>query len=496
MIKQSHTLPVVLGFLVIIIPFFGSCAHRQNDRRDVEELFKRALQESRVRNKNDAQQLVDSRSEQDRFTWDKKKIVNWFVRSWTWVPNTFSDLPERHDSSHPQDGLSSVPAREEPSGPRVSSTFTQTEVRQAIQALANQAGVTVIIDQQVSGLVSAIINDQPFESALQRLLLPLGHVYRKSGDRYFVGVSDPSSSLYSRISIQKMYRAQEMAPKQLYELLPDRLQKFVLVSSKQQSLIIEAPRRITHDVIRRLEEIDEQVQQVVIEAIVAVFAPDSRFRFGFDFSQGIRVRGNDFANVMMQNLNLSGQYGPPQFSEVRNFSFTSAFLQALAEEGYLTIRAAPRVMARDGQEAKIRIGRQTFFSTIPDEEGARFFSQEIRDVESGIVLNMVPTVRGGEVLIDLKNAEVSEEIRTSRTASGRNSEFPVINRRKVSTTVEVEHRQTIVIGGLVQRTVIDQRADVPAVSRIPVMGELFKDVDRQTQQREIAIFLSPRIVDR
>lgn len=464
----------------------------------MEELFKQALENSRVRDSGPAREALKSRDRSGDGETPSPRVMirDWFVRAWSWGsiedPSLHASNPEAQEK-RPTD---IVPGREEHHGPRVTSTFTQTEVRQAIQALANQAGVTVVIDQQVQGLVSAIIDDKPFEEALQRVLLPLGLVYRKVGERYFIGVPDPSSSLYSRIAVQELYYAQELSPEELYDLMPDRLQKFVRKSAQQQALIIEAPKRIAYDIRRRVQNIDDQVNQVVIEAIVAVFAPDTRFRFGLDFSQGIRVRGNDFINVMMQDLNLTGQYGPPQFNDVRNFSFTSTFLQALAEEGYLTIRAAPRVMARDGHQAKIRIGRQTFFSTIPDVEDTRFFSQEIRDVQSGIVLDMKPTIRGNEVLIELENAEVSEEIRTSRSVSARNNDFPVINRRKVSTTVEVGDGSTIVIGGLVQRTVIDQQAEIPKVAGIPLLGYLFSDVDRQTKNREIAIFLSPRIVER
>lgn len=483
--------------LVLSGMFLTGCA-TEPERPSVKQLFKKSLEESRVLKKGPATRAVDKYATRNRKP--EATLYQQFINSIFSMPDWITDMSRLHkwtERALKSDEKPQVPGRETLSGPTISSTFTQTDVRQAIQVIANQAKTTVIIDQQVQGLVSAVINDEPFEAGLQRLLLPLGLVYRKVGSRYYVGVSSPSSSLFSKIAVQHIYRTKNLGPKKLYELLPERQKQFVRVSKQQQALLIEAPKRITHEIRLRLKKMDQPVKQVVIEAIVAVFAPDSRFRFGLDFSQGIRVRDDEFINVMLEDLELTGQYGSPQFNAVRNFSFTSTFLQALAEEGYLTIRASPRVMARDGQEAKIRIGRQTFFSTTPNiDSDARFFDQEIRDVESGIVLNMVPTIRGNDVIINLKNAEVSEEIRTTQSATAINNNFPVINRREVSTTVGVEDGMTIVIGGLVQKTVINQRANIPLISRIPLLGKAFHEVDKQTQQREVAVFLSPRIVTR
>ncbi len=497
---------ILLPLLVALTLLLAGCSTPESrDRPDVKTLFRKALEESRVTGKDPAREIAREQNQADRDTSDaektsKKKVRQSFRRAMRWLGRrvkasfqSFFDL-----ESPSEEGSDGVPGRKKLSGPPVTSSFTQTQVRQAIQVIANQADVNVIVGQQVQGVVTAQIQEEPFEQALQRLLLPLGLVYRKVNEsRYYVGTSNPSSALFPRLAVSRSYRAKELDPTKLKELLSERYKKFVRVSEKQQILLIEAPVRIAHEIRRRLKKKDRPVPQVVLEAIVVVFSPDSRFRFGLDFSQGVRVEGDDFINVMMEDLNLSGQYGPPQFSAVRNFSFTSAFLEALAEEGYLTIRASPRVMARAGEKAKIRIGRQTFFSEIPGNvEDARFFNQEIRDVESGIELEMVPTIRGKEVLIDLQKAEVSEEIRTSQSATSVNTDFPVINRRTVSTMVQVQDRQTLVIGGLVQRNVVDQEAEVPGLAKIPLLGNLFYEVDRQTQQREVAVFLSPRIVNR
>jgi type II secretory pathway component GspD/PulD (secretin) len=91
---------------------------------------------------------------------------------------------------------------------------------------------------------------------------------------------------------------------------------------------------------------------------------------------------------------------------------------------------------------------------------------------------------------------VSEDIRTSDSRSELTANpYPIINRRVVSTDVNVRDGQTIVIGGLVQRQTVDRINRIPGLSRIPIAGKLFQTIEKQEQDVEVAIFISPRIVD-
>jgi type II secretory pathway component GspD/PulD (secretin) len=161
--------------------------------------------------------------------------------------------------------------------------------------------------------------------------------------------------------------------------------------------------------------------------------------------------------------------------------------------------AAARVMARDGQPANISISRETFFSVQPistltsGESSALIFNQNLEKVEAGITLKITPHIRGDNVTIQIERAEVSEDIRSGASDPQLNS-YPIITRRNVSTTVDVGDGKTIVIGGLVQRQTVDMVKRVPGFSRIPVLGHLFQTVERQQQDAEVAIFISPRIV--
>lgn len=380
--------------------------------------------------------------------------------------------------------------------PTVTEFFEDTDLRQALQSLAQQAETTVIIDEQAAGVVTAVIEDEPFETALRKVLLPLGLVYRQTAEgEYLIGVPDPTSPLFGRLAEQIEFRPLHLSPTELAGLVPERDRKFLQVVEQRNRILIEAPTEIADDLVTRLQQFDTPIPQVELEAIVCVIAPDSGFKSGLDWNHALTLNGSEVFNFGLAGLALNGRGSGVGFdSAFSDFSVTSAFVKLLAQEGYLAIRAAPRVTARDGDQARISITRESFFSTQPQSDNA-FFRQEIEQVEAGIELDITPVIRGDNITVKIEKAEVSEDIRTSQINSNiTENPFPQINRRTVSTTVHVKDGQTVVIGGLVQRQVVDRVAQVPVLGELPYFGRAFQTVEQKEQDAEVVIFISPRLV--
>lgn len=406
------------------------------------------------------------------------------------------ERPPMHDAYVVQASAEIPPPNRLPpphAGPHVSDTFVESDVREALQILASQAGVSVIIDEQVRGLTSAVIENEPFEAALEKLLAPLGYVYRKVGNQYLVGVPDPTSALFPRIADRHDFYATHLSPPQLLQLLPDRSKSFVRISEGRNLMIVEAPRQIAQEILEDLHRSDQPVEQVVLEAIVCVISPESGMQFGFDLEQGFRLDGDAALNLGISGLNMVGQYGPFGMANFRDFTFTAALLKALAREGYVKIHAAPHVMAKDGETATITIAKETFFSTQP-ANAQLLFRQDIQKIEAGITLDITPVIRGDHVTVHIERAELSEGIDSPSVANDGTNTFPIINRRRVSTTVHVSDGETITIGGLVQRQQVERIHRLPILGSIPYIGVLFQQIDRREEETEVVIFISPRIV--
>ena len=377
----------------------------------------------------------------------------------------------------------------------VDEIFDQTDVREALQAIASQANVSIIVDDQVAGTVTALIQNEPLDQALRKVLLPLGLHYRIVNGEYLVCNSDPTSPMFSIVSERLDYLPIHTAPTEMLELLSEKNKQFVRVAPKRNMLIIEAPSEIAREIYDELQRFDQPVPQVVLEAMVVVVSPDSGFQFGSNIRQGVQpLDGDADISLAIDGLALSGNLSGAVISNLfRRFAVTSFFIRALEQEGYLTIRATPHVMAKHGEKAEISIARETFFSIQPPDS-QQFFRQDIQKVEAGISLIITPTIRGDNVTMVIEKAEVSEDIRATVSDPAVNNPFPLINRRQVSTTVNVKDGETIVIGGLMQNQLVDRVSAVPVISNIPLIGRFFRQITQEEQAAEVVVFISPRVV--
>ncbi len=382
--------------------------------------------------------------------------------------------------------------------PLINEEFIEQDVRSALAMIAEEAGVDLILDDKVAGVVNTVIVDLPVEQAIEKVLMPLGFVHARHGNQFVICPPTPTSPLFPYIARRSEYRPLNLSADSIIATVPERLKPYVQVITGANLIIVEAPARLSDEILQRFAVVDQPVPQVVLEAIVCVTSPDSGFQFGLDWNHAVDLNGSNALKIGSAGLAMSSVYSSPGGNAVfSDFAKTSGFLKLLSENGYLTIRATPHVMAQDGEQANIAINRQTFFSVQPQsnnsDSNAFIFQQNIQSVESGITLDITPRVRGDVVTLEIEKLEVSEDIRSANTELALNP-FPIINRRTVSTTMHVKDGKTIVIGGLVQRETVDRVNRVPGLSRLPLMGYLFENTQRQTRDAEVAIFISPKIV--
>jgi type IV pilus assembly protein PilQ len=371
-----------------------------------------------------------------------------------------------------------------PEEPTFNEDFIEMDVREALLALAENAKVDLVVGDKVSGVVNARIENLTFDAALEKVLLPLGFHFARNGEQYVVATPDPADPLFSFIAKRIEYKPQHLEAATLMETVPTNMAKYAKVIASANLILVEAPNRIADQIVERFASIDQPVPQVILEAIICVVSPDSGFQFGLDWQHAVELNGENALRIGAQGLALNSSYSRAGANAIfSDFASTSTFVKLLNENGYLTIRASPHVMAKDGKQATIG----------NDDNSSFFFQQEIQKVESGITLDFTPHIRGDVVTLDIEKAEVSEDIRNANTELALNP-FPIINRRSVSTTVHVKDGKTIVIGGLVQRETVDRINRIPGFSKIPLMGYLFETTQRQTRDAEIVIFISPRIV--
>ena len=166
-------------------------------------------------------------------------------------------------------------------------------------------------------------------------------------------------------------------------------------------------------------------------------------------------------------------------------SLLSVQLSALETEGKVNILSSPSITTVDNQTAVIESGQDIPYETFVDGDS------KIEYKEALLKLEVTPHVIGEETL-KLNILTTKEEINFQDTLilGGQ----PIIDKKKAETIVILLDGQTTVIGGLNKEKVDDSESRVPWLSKIPVLGYLFKGTSKENEMTDVLIFITPHIL--
>lgn len=156
--------------------------------------------------------------------------------------------------------------------------------------------------------------------------------------------------------------------------------------------------------------------------------------------------------------------------------------------GLTKVIAAPKITTLDKQEAKISQGESIPFQTTSLQGTQTTF------VDANLELTVTPQITSRDPNEESKRIQL--KVRATRNAVGARSNpaGPSIDRREANTQVMVRDGETMVIGGVFVDTQGNNVQGVPYLSRIPVLGWLFKNKSESVSKQELLIFLTPTIV--
>ncbi|OGI47218.1 MAG: type II secretion system protein GspD [Candidatus Muproteobacteria bacterium RBG_16_65_34] len=283
------------------------------------------------------------------------------------------------------------------------------------------------------------------------------------------------------------------------------------------ALIISASDAVYNNLRSVIDKLDVRRAQVYVEALIAEVSSDKAAQFGIQWAGG-KAAGSGGALVGATNFPragsgllqtaiapeslataggltlgyLSGKITLPDGREVLGLG---ALARALEEDSKSNILSTPNILTLDNAEAKIIIGQNVPFLTgsyaqSTGTSGAAvnpFQTIERKDV--GLTLKIKPQIsEGGGVKMHIYQ-EVSSVARANLAAQDL-----ITNKRSIETTVIVDDGSIVVLGGLIEDRVSESIQEVPLLSKIPLLGELFKYRERSTTKTNLMVFLRPAIV--
>lgn len=253
----------------------------------------------------------------------------------------------------------------------------------------------------------------------------------------------------------------------------------------------------------------EGEDQVTLKVTVAEVNRQVLKQLGFNGSvqdNGSSARGGiSFANpVNLGNAAALGGLG----GVVGSIGTTtiSSYVNAMEQAGVMRTLAEPSLTAISGQQAKFYVGGQFRLPgqqevTVDQTTNRPTVSRTIETVDYGVELNFKPVVlSAGRISLNIET-NVSEPTYEGSVPTGNGSSLSVpgntymsIRKREASTSVELPSGGSIVIAGLVQDNIRQAMSGLPGISKVPVLGTLFRSKDFIRNETELVIIATPYLV--
>lgn len=374
----------------------------------------------------------------------------------------------------------------------VSNVFFDTDLRQALNDIASQVGVVIVPDESVMGLVTCTLEDVPLEKALEIVLAGTSYVVKETPDYYMVCSADPTSASFPLVSETRLIKLNHIKADAALKLLSTGFSDYVRANPDDNTLSITALPALMERIVSDLKQFDRASRHVMLDARVVIMERGDLLNLGIQWDwPGISagVFSDSTHHGLERELKAEWPWGI-QIGYTPGQEFTSSLLltlNLLTQNDDATVVASPQVLAQDGQEAEIKVITEEYFK-ITGGESAYYSRFELKTIETGTTLTITPRIGdNNEITLEMVT-EVSDVI-----ARGEDN-LPVVTRRTTKNTVRIEDGGTAAVAGLMDSRTRLQKRRAPGLADIPIFGELFRNTSRNQSSRQVAVFVTARLI--
>lgn len=419
-------------------------------------------------------------------------------------------------------------------GERLSLNFQDIEVRAVLQLLADFTGLNLVTSDTVEGRITLRLKNVPWDQALDIILKSKGLSKRQIDNVIMVAPTEEVAAR-EQLELESQQKIEELAPlrsdfvqvnyakaEDLAALLKSDENRLlsergnVTVDVRTNTLLIQDTSAKLEDIRRLLQRLDIPVRQVLIESRIVIanndFAKDLGVRFGANFdgsfgdnftltagalpghldnsfgiAPGIEINSEDGENQegLMVNLPVTAPSGGLNFLVGKVGTYLLQLeLTAMQTEGRGELISSPRVITSDQTQATIKQGVE-----IPYQEATSSGATKVSFKEALLKLDVTPHITPDDrVRMDLVINKDNPDF--SRSVLG----VPPIDTREIETTVLVDNGETVVLGGVFERTKQKNMEKVPFFGDIPYAGVLFRRNENIDNNNELLIFVTPKIL--
>ena len=381
--------------------------------------------------------------------------------------------------------------------PPLSLNFQSIELRAALQILAEHGGLDLVVSDAVDGQVTLQLEETSWRRALELILRSEGLQASEENGVLIVREAGESENAALRTEVFLIRYAEA---EEIKELLRLRGEASCLVDERINALIVTDGETALQAHGELIAQLDVPVRQVLIEARVVVASTQASKQLGVSWrGSATKTIGSDGTLSIGSGANDDEGEGDktsalvdlaietPGASRVAvGYAAANVKLDveisALESRGEAEIIAKPRVVTANRRMALVRSGVQ-----IPYQESTSSGATSTSFQSATLSLQVTPRITSEEsVLLLLK---VTQDT-VGKTYSG----VPSINTNAIETEVLVEGGQTLVLGGVYQVDMNRSVSETPVLSKIPILGRLFRRTISSDDKRELLVFLTPKVL--
>jgi type IV pilus assembly protein PilQ len=413
-------------------------------------------------------------------------------------------------------------------GEPISVNLKDVDLKDFFRLIHEISGLNVVLDPAVKGSLTIVLDEVPWDQALDIVLANNGLDKQLSGNVLRIATRDTLKREAETQRDLEKAQAEAVAPVTVTRVLSygkaekmkDTLKKFlsqrgdILSDDRSNQLIIRDIPSVIPVVDNLIRQLDRKSQQVEIEARVVSatrsFAQDIGVQLGF---AGTATSGRSFASgtsqvgtstfgsnnppspvtvasttppAMPLNVNLAA--GTPTsglFLGHRSPNFAVDFFITAAEaKGVGKLLSRPRVVTQNNEKATVKQGQKIPIQTTINN------TISVQFIDAVLKLEVTPQITAeGTVYMDVivENTQIDAGI-------PRVQGVPALDTQSAETKVLVADGGTVVIGGIIissQRTDI---TEVPLLGSLPIIGHLFRRNNVAISSTELLFFLTPRVI--
>jgi len=281
----------------------------------------------------------------------------------------------------------------------------------------------------------------------------------------------------------------------------------IISDAANNSVIVVATPQDYEVILPVIKQLDALPLQVLIDATIVSVTLKDELKYGISWylSQGNDAVGSaanppsppTFASSLGTAAAAATAASTGGLSAIYSSGTVKALLNAQATANNINVISSPSLMVLNNQQAKINIGDQvpiqTSTSSLPVAGGTTpsiALGSSIQYKDTGVTLDVTPRVNeSGMVIMEIKQI-VSTPVVTSTGVTT----SPTIQKKEIESSVAVHDGETIVLGGLIDETVSNDKNGIPLLQDIPWIGPLFGGTDKKNNKTELVVLITPRVV--